>query len=204
MKNRRYWKNIKRGNQPQPVHPLVKRAYDIVKSIGFIVGWVIAVVMLCILTGCATQKRCNQLYPPQTIEKVKDSVCIQKEVILKDTTIYRSLPPDTVTIFDYLGENSLFRDTVTAENSHAIAKSWIWNGRLWLRVFNKPQPIAFSVQNKATREQNTRIVTQTITRVERVQYVSKWHQWCSRFVIAQIIATATLLGFAIYKYINRR
>lgn len=191
MKNRRYFKNVKKRNhtQTQPVHPLVIRAYGIVKTIGFVIAWVIAVIMLCIFTGCATQKRCNQLYPP--IESRHDSTIIQKEVILKDTTIFRTLPPDTVTIFDYLADNSLFNDTITAENSHAIAKSWIRDGRLWLRVFNKPQPIPFSLPIKETREKNTRTVI--VTKIERVQYVSRWHQWCGYLIISQIIAGVAVL-----------
>ena len=49
-------------------------------------------------TGCVTQKRCNMKFPPSIVERV-DSVVVEKEVV-RDTTVYVTLPKDTITKTD--------------------------------------------------------------------------------------------------------
>ena len=49
-------------------------------------------------TGCVTQKRCNMKFPPSIVERV-DSIFIDREVV-RDTTVYVTLPKDTITKTD--------------------------------------------------------------------------------------------------------
>lgn len=159
-------------------------------SVGMFAAWVlVCFALILFLSGCATQKRCERLYPP--IEQGRDCTIIQKEVILKDTTIYRTLPPDTVLINQILPGSAPNIEPMTAENKTAIARAWMDGGRLWLTLFNKPVPFAFTLQNRQTNESKVRTVRET--KIERVKYVSNFHKWAGYLIIAQIIAGVAVL-----------
>jgi hypothetical protein len=141
-------------------------------------------MLMFLFVGCTTQKRCNRLYPP--IESKKDSVNIQKEVVLKDTTIYKTLPPDTVTIEKNLPANSPNFDPVIAENQYAFAMAWANNGVFYLLLHNKPQPFAFTLQNKTTKESYHR--NQSEVKVKQIRYIPKLFKWCAIIISWQIVA----------------
>lgn len=154
-------------------------------------------VMALSLSGCITQQRCSRKYPPA--ETLRDSINIQKEVIYRDTVIYRTLPPDTVMVWREMPASVPDTEPLTAENQHAFAKAWIGDGRMWLRLFMKPQPIAFTLQNKTQLE--NRYQGHSQTKIERVPYVPAIYQWCLWIVIAQIVA---LVGRLALKYLRLR
>lgn len=59
----------------------------------------IAILLIALAaTGCVTQRRCNMKFPPSVVERV-DSIFIDREVV-RDTTVYVTLPKDTITKTD--------------------------------------------------------------------------------------------------------
>ena len=201
MKNRSYFKNCKKLNTKQKrdiqiKEQLINRSKQIVCSIGFTIMFVVTILCLCLFTSCATQKRCENRYPH--IEMVRDSVIIEKEVVLRDTIVEVRLLPDTIITIKEIPV-SVDICPIMVENNNAMAKAWIKNSHLWLQIFNKPNPIAFTLQNKTTTEQQTRIIRKT----QRVKYVSSWHKWCSRLIIAQIIALVSLCIYSLLKLRNK-
>lgn len=114
---------------------------------------------ILLLSGCVTQERCLEKFPPQ--EFVRDSIVYKTKVEYKDTTIYKELPADTqrvevpitvrVPIHDSVFVNIPINvDTSFVETDYAMAFGWINNSRLGLEIMNKPKAFEFNLQNKLT------------------------------------------------------
>ena len=59
--------------------------------------YLILLAAITMLSGCVTQRRCNDKYPPVQSVNVKDSVVIREEIRYRDSTIYMVFPiPKTV------------------------------------------------------------------------------------------------------------
>lgn len=155
------------------------------------------VLVTAMLPGCITQKRCSRLFPASEIKT--DSVNIQKTVVLRDTTVFVSIAPDTVIITEKMPVSVPNIAPVTAENNLSVAKAWIENSVLRVILFNKPGKIAFTLQNKSTAETQYRIKTEIKT--VKQPYIPQIYKTALWIVIWQLIM---IVGFVVYKFLEIR
>lgn len=109
------------------------------------------IFLLIFVSSCATQKRCYQKFPPQTVTVTKDS--IRTEIVYRDTTIYVTLPVETITKTDtiYVKNGSVIFNPVEVETNYAYAKAWTGQNRINLTLTDKDTTLIFRL-NKAIKE----------------------------------------------------
>lgn len=146
-------------------------------------------LVVFMLYGCASGRRCTHLQTNNS----KDSIFSSKEVVFKDTTVYLTIPSDTVVKTVYLPIKMPKIEPVTAESETAFAKAWIYDDRLSLILINKFRQIPFTFQSKETNAIRTRIKTEVKT--IPAPYVPKVYKWCLWIVIIQIVVLLCRLAF---------
>ena len=99
---------------------------------------IIYLLVVLLLAGCVTQRRCNEKYPPVSSTNTKDSLVIKDSVVFK--TVYDTIP---VTIKD-----TAIKDSVRIVDGKGLPKtrplilkglfstsiSWVENGVLYGRL----------------------------------------------------------------------
>ena len=120
----------------------------------------ISILILVLLTGCVTQRRCLKKFPP----------IVSIDTVIKDTTIYR----DT-TVYVYLPGDTVYRDTVievpvglyvppvTAETELARARVWIQAQRLRLELVQKDSLLQFKIDSAVRANSRVEYITKTET-----------------------------------------
>jgi hypothetical protein len=156
-----------------------------------------------LLSGCVTQKRCDQKFPPQLI--TSDSVITNTITIYRDTTIYVYLPGDTV--YDTVHvtiENGIANSRPSIhETDLAWSKAQVVDGRLIHELIQKDSVLARVIENaireSATTTDRNRIKTEIIEK----NYVTGW-QWFQIWM-GRLFGIILLLfiGFFYVRYIAR-
>jgi len=109
-------------------------------------GKYLFIAIIAVLSGCATQRRCFEKFPPQVI--TKDSIIQKDTTIYRDTTI--TIPGDTVIIEDSIpcpGVN-IFR-SLGSKNGRTTASVSIKDNRL--RVDCKTDSLNMVIKNLTTK-----------------------------------------------------
>ena len=117
-------------------------------------GWlafVFTLLLLILLGGCTTQKRCFKKWPPQV------TTVIERDTVItyKDTTVYIDVPADTVYsdvpvyIIDTVeGEPVVVSyDSAKAETQYAEAVAWVERSRVQLELRQKDSLIGYRLDS---------------------------------------------------------
>lgn len=131
-------------------------------------------ILLILISGCATEKRCKLKFPPQTETIIKDSI---REVIkYRDTTIYVKLPADTVTTSDtiYIKNGVTVYKEVKAETKLATARAWIGQNRLNLTLADKDTTIEIKLKDALVSKEFWQNKYMTEKQVVTIKYTPKW------------------------------
>ena len=139
----------------------------------------LTIVLLIILTGCATQRRCNDKFPPVSSTNVKDSTVITYQTRYYDTTIYKvvEIPKYIVrdsVVIQYVNGVYYFKPLML-KGQYSTATVWVekqtLKGQLeeggWLPITLKLQ-----MAEKTIKELRSQ-VSQTVT-VKEVKYIPKY------------------------------
>ena len=137
---------------------------------------IIYLLVVLLLAGCVTQRRCNDKYPTVSSTNTKDSIVIRDSVVFK--TVYNNIPviiPDTVIkdsvrIVDGKGFPAL--TPLVLRGRFSTATSWVNSGVLYgrldeggtimLRVKNVMQERYIKeLRSKLTEKQSVKIVKET-------------------------------------------
>ena len=94
------------------------------------------VILIILLTGCVTQKRCLTKFPP--VNDTIRIVILKDSIIYRDTTIFIHLPGqttiDSVVIPCPAPPPEFIPDTAKAETSLAFARAWFAYPNIQLRL----------------------------------------------------------------------
>ncbi len=139
-----------------------------------------------ILSGCVTQKRCYNKFPPQII--TKDSIIYKdKLVILYDTIIIKGdtvRKSDTVVVDRLTG--LINSDSVSADSEYAHAVAQVVNSKLFLNLIQKDTAIARMLKKNIREVEIYRDRTKVVT-----EYQVHWYHtaglWLSGVVFFLII-----------------
>jgi len=121
-----------------------------------------ALIVASILSGCVTQRRCLEKYPPLPADTV-----IKEIVTYRDTTVYIALPADTLTDSVFIqvpcpGLDDYVSDTVRAEQKLASAAAWIEHRKLKVELAMKEAVLEFTIDSIAATRTKTITITETV------------------------------------------
>ena len=151
--------------------------------------FVIIAAMLVLLTGCTTQEKCLRMFPPQVHEVIKTEVITN--TVVKDTTIYVTLPPEVVVNTDTVYVDAATGLINSKESYIATSLAWstaqIVNSRLLHSLTQIDTTIEFRLQDaireterleKELREKVTTIeVPRRLTWWQRTMIISGYLFW---------------------------
>jgi len=158
------------------------------------------ILVILLLTGCVTQKRCERKFPPQVIHT--DSTITNTITIFRDTTIYIYLPGDTVI------------DTVKVDVQNGVANSrpsihetdlaWsmaqIVDNKLIHQLIMKDKTLEMLIKN-AIRENATHSERRIkVKEIVKENYLTRW-QWAQLYLGR--ISGIFLLLYIGYKMVRR-
>jgi len=134
------------------------------------------IAFILLFSGCVTQKRCNEKFPPKSEIIYKDSIIEREITVYVDTIIYVELPPKEVTNTVYVPTPITFKsDTVFAVGDYSTAKAWIAKRELKLKL---NEGAKFKIElNKAIRESTywkERYINDKQTEIVEVNKLKKW------------------------------
>lgn len=158
--------------------------------------WIMILVIL--MAGCCTQKRCLTKYPSQTIIERSDTTIYRNTIIYRDRVVWDTIQADTQFMEVVIPVNiPLPSDTAKAENDYAIAKAWLENKKLKLELQQKEQVIERRLANVEIErkywEQRYIEETRKETRIEyKKRPINKFTFW---FTIVTIILFLSVIGW---------
>ena len=139
--------------------------------------YLIIILSIAVLSGCATQRRCARKFPPQIITEKE----VITEIVYRDTTILVHIPADTV-----YAEKVVFKtpegyqtDLSVLHTTYAKSTAQVLKGVLLHELFQKDTEIERVIKN-AIKEHSTH-TTDTVTKIHEVPYVTPWHNFTVRF-----------------------
>lgn len=133
-----------------------------------------ALAVASVLSGCVTQRRCLAKFPAQPADTV-----IKEVVTYRDTTVYLTLPADTVTDSVYIevpcpALDNYTSDTVRVDKKLASAAAWIERRNLKLQLAMKDAVLEFTIDSIAATR--TKTVTITETKIVKEKYVPAFYR----------------------------
>ncbi len=113
-----------------------------------------------LLSGCATQFRCFELFPPDTVTKVETTTVTE----WKDTTVFVHLPGDSVFVFDttYIFPEAVVFKPLTARLPLAHSTTWVDDGRLNLGLWIDSTTLKFKLDSAKSTVNTTETITETV------------------------------------------
>jgi hypothetical protein len=156
---------------------------------------ILALLSLLALTGCVTQKKCLQKFPPETVTVVR---VVEKEtVIYRDTTIYVELPEKVVEVEKYIEVPIDFKsDTVFAYGEYSKAYAFVSMRKLRVRLHEGGE-LKVNLENalkeitRLRHEVKKEVVTHVVT-----EYRTRWYMKGLAIVgLASMIIIGVMLLF---------
>jgi hypothetical protein len=153
------------------------------------------VLILILITSCSPAKRLERFYVRHPELKPQSSVEIKTEYIEKtvyrDTTIYITLPPDTVEkeviVKELINVPVFTSEKVKAETNLARAESWIENTRLRLTLMDKDTTLELRLDNAVKESQYWQNKYEKETKVVTERYIPKFYKWCFWILIGIVL-----------------
>lgn len=159
-------------------------------------------IIFAIISGCATQKRCFEKFPPISEIIKKDSIIYKEKIIFKDTTILIKLPSDTVTIDISI---SKIIEPVTIETKYAKATAQIINNKLKLKLIQKDSEIEIRIDSaiRIAKYWQERWINEKQIIISKEKYIPKIYKDSFRICIVIFAGMFIFVGWKAYKFFKR-
>lgn len=156
-----------------------------------------------LFSGCVTQKRCSDKFPPQETIIVRDSV------VYKDTTIY--IPEIQYVVVPKIVRDSIFiepiyetggvtSDTMYMESNFAWAKAWVMEYELYGTISDKDTTFTVKPQEDIkVINQKESYHTEKKTEVVEVRYIPKFYKFCFWWWLGTTIVILLFIAYKIFK-----
>lgn len=163
-------------------------------------------ILLILLSGCITERRCNEKYPLIYSTQLRDSVVIIEQIEFKDTLIktYVEIPKVTIrdsVILIYKNGEALTVKPLFLKGNYSTAQSWLNSGKLFGRL-DEGGAIELSAKIKIQEKTITELQKQVSekTQIKPVKYVPKLTKFTS---IVGITFLSLLLIYLIIKIVAK-
>jgi len=156
----------------------------------------ITILLLAILlTGCVTQKKCLEKFPPET--KIVIQVVEKETIIYRDTTIYVQLPPKIIEVEKVIEVPKDFKtDTVYAYGEYSRAFAFVEFQKIKLRLHEGGElKIELNKALKEITRLKSEVKTETITNTV-TEYKTKWYM-----TILAYFGIFSMIIFAAFLYL---
>jgi len=167
-----------------------------------IIYFIALILLVAILSGCVTQKKCNLKFPPQSSVIIKDS--IREVVTFRDTTIFIKLDPVTITKTDtvYIRNGVIQFKEIKAESNYATGIAGIKFNRLYLVVTDKDTTLTTTLKNALKTSEYWRSMYNNEKQVVTVKYKSKFQTFVTWYGIISWIVIIGYLALYIKKKLS--
>ena len=143
--------------------------HESIKAKSLTLRAIIIFLLLLMSSGCVTQKRCLDKFPPITSV---DTIKVPGEPIYIDTIIYRDVPGDTIIVDTtiIINESGEIEFTeVFAETELATAHAWIELDRLRLELNQKDSLFRFKLDSAIRENTDTvKIIHKEVVEVPKI------------------------------------
>lgn len=139
---------------------------------------IIFILLVFTASSCSMQKWCAERYPPQVITETK----VETEVKWRDTTIYVTLPADTVIqekeVIVYKTPEGYQTDVSELTTQFAYSAAQVINGRLTHELHQKEAELEQTIKN-AIKEQSTHTVKERVEVYEVIvnNFWTRLYRW---------------------------
>ena len=123
----------------------------------------LVIVLSLLAAGCVTQRKCLERWPPD--------IMYHDTVIYRDTTLYVTLPPDTVHGSDtmlIIDQIAVTIDTMVLETDYAIAWAWVAGSRIHQRLAHKLTVL--ELRYDSLLQEKVKVITVTNTIREKPRF----------------------------------
>ena len=160
------------------------------------------ILLILLISGCVTQKKCSQRFPPQIL--TKDSIVYSSDTIKIKTvdTVYIKLSRDTIfdTKYVYIDRKTglSYTDTSRLQNDFCISIAGVMYGELFHELITKDSLIMFTYDQYHTMVTTLQERYKTETQIIKENYVTGWQWfqiWAGRIVLILIVLFAAYKGF---------
>ena len=145
----------------------------------------ILVVIVSILSGCITEKRCNRKYPPTQI----DSVYINNYTYVHDTTVIFSIQSDTVWAVTPDWQPSVL------SNKYCVSTAYVRADSLYHTLMLTGQDVPITIKDAIKYVTLTKYRDRTV--IKQVKFIPRFYKIMSWFGIGAFVL---FLLFVITKF----
>lgn len=137
------------------------------------------IITLIILSGCVTERRCNQKFPPAESVNIKDSTVITEVLIPRDTLIktFVEIPRLNIkdsTIITYK-DGTYWVSKLTLKGRYSEASAWIEGSQLKGQLTEGGFiQLAALITYYEKRVKELRLLSEKKTTVKEVKYIPKY------------------------------
>lgn len=165
----------------------------------------ILILALVILgfTGCVTQKRCQEKFPPRESISVRDSIVIRDTVIYIPEVQYVIVPDtiiDTVLIKPVYDDGGLISDTLYLVSKLSWARAWVKDYELFGTISDKDTTLVVKpTESQKVVKQTEKYKTIEKTEIVEVRYIPKFYKFCFWWWLGSTIVILLFVAYKIFK-----
>jgi hypothetical protein len=127
-----------------------------------------AIILILLITACATQRRCLEKYPPISHTDTLYAELIRDSLIYRDTLILITVPGDTIkdTLYIKIKPGYFHSDTLTLETEFARASAFYQTPSIHMTLVQKEATFARKLDSVIRIEKHWKEMYTTITQHE--------------------------------------
>lgn len=145
------------------------------------------ILLILIISGCVSQKKCLQKFPPQETIIIKDSIVIKDTTIYSDIIMYDTILGDTVMVYKKIQSKGkiLNIEPLCIDKSLARSCAWVNDNKLFLELIQKDTVIKRILKKAKIEKQRLREFYQSKYEKEviKVKYIPKFYKFTFWFFI---------------------
>jgi hypothetical protein len=148
---------------------------------------------LFLMLACATQKRCNDRFPQQSF----DSVVMKTVTIYRDTTVFFSIPADTVhdTIRVLIDNNGLINSDVSfLQTQFAESRAFVNDGKLVHTLVQKDAEVSKTIEGAIQKMSSFSQSNKEVANMPLV--LTPWQNFliiCGKFLLSSVVLFIILM-----------
>ena len=160
---------------------------------------IVFLLLVSLLTGCfASKKRCERLYPVIVSTDTVVRETVRDSVVLRDTTIFVSIPGETLIDSVFVKPGIVLSDTIRLETSFALALAYYKTPKVHLILEQKGKNFEIELKNALQesyhwQELYTKILNKEVV---KERYVPGFFKFCTFAFIGIVLCG---IGFVVFK-----
>ena len=157
----------------------------------------VIILLMVLASSCATQQRCFRKFPPEVSIDTIFKEIIKDTIIYKDTTIYISLPGETVIDSIFISQGIVTTPVKVLETDLARAEAYYRTPKVYLKLIQKDTTLRIRLDSALRTSKHFEAKYYEILKkqVQKEKYIPKLYSaafWILIGIIGAIISYITL------------